>query len=77
MAREPLVVLYAVTNDNTSYLPPELPPVVRMIVCLYSVLLYVSILGIGLTFGALLDGVDLSSTGASNGDGLVKGITQR
>lgn len=48
-----------------------------MIVCLYSVLLYVSILGIGLTFGALLDGVDLSSTGASNGDGLVKGITQR
>lgn len=44
--------------------------------CLPTYTPYVTILEIGLPFG-YSDGVDLSSTGASNGDALVKGITQR
>lgn len=45
---------------------------------IHTLLAYTSltILEIGLPFGSS-DGVDLSSTGASNGDALVKGITQR
>lgn len=60
------------------YSPSGLPSVAPIAVSLHTLLAYTSltILEIGLPFG-YSDGVDLSSTGASNGDALVKGITQR